>query len=179
MQSNKISVQPSLVRLAFCGALASAALPLAAQEADEPTVRSVYVNGAITRISDQEFDLDAFTARVGWNMSKNFGLEAEISLPTGEDNQQFSTFELDRSIGIFPMVRAEPAKNLEIFARAGLIDARVDVEIPSQQSTFEVSQRSAAIGAGAKWYLTRNLGVRAGYTYAKSDAVDVGIEWRF
>jgi len=150
-----------------------------AQTDDEEDGAKVYVNGAITRISDDQFDLDAFTGRLGWNIDDDFGVEAEISLPTGEDNQDFVTFELDRSVAIFATARIEPTDGLEIFARTGLVDSRVNVAIPSQQSTFDVEQRSAAIGAGAKWYFSRNLGIRAGYTYAKSEAIDIGLEWRF
>lgn len=161
------------------------AVPVSAQETDpgaapnDDPSRGAYLNGAVTRISNEQFDLDAFTARAGWNFAKNFGVEGEISLPTGEDNQQFVVFELDRVIAIFATARINPSERFELFARAGLIDSKVDVRIPAQNDSFEVDQRSAAIGAGAKLFVTKRLGIRAGYTYAEAESFDVGVEYRF
>ena len=161
------------------GTLAVAGLIAAPAHAESDDDKNGYVNAAITRISDKQFDLDAFTLRTGYNFSDNFGVEGEVSLPTGTDDQEFVTIELDRVLAIFLTARINPTDRFELFARAGLIDSRVDVRIPAQNDAFEVDQRSAAVGGGVKVFFTDGLGLRAGYTYAESDTFDVGIEWRF
>ena len=140
---------------------------------------SFYINGGVTRIDSDDFKLDAFTARAGWNFSKYFGVEGELSLPTGEDQQQFTTFELDRAYGIFGTARVDLSDQFELFARGGLVDSKVDVRIPVQNTDFDVSQNSGAIGAGVNFFVTDNLGFRADYTWTKSDTYNVGVVWRF
>ncbi|MEL6687313.1 MAG: outer membrane beta-barrel protein [Pseudomonadota bacterium] len=157
----------------------SAGLISTTGESEAYAAEGTYLNGSITRIDDDRFDLDAFTTRAGWNFSKYFGVEGELSLPTGEDQQGFTTFELSHVLGVFGTARLELSDSFELFARTGLIDSQVDVRIDVQNEAFTVDQNSAAIGAGVNWFPTKNFGMRAGYTYAKSDTFDAGIVIRF
>ena len=50
------------------GAAIAVLLPHTSQAVD-----GTYLNGAITQIKDDQFTLDAFTARAGWNFSQYFG----------------------------------------------------------------------------------------------------------
>jgi len=142
--------------------------------ADEP---SYYLNGAVTRIADDQFDLDAFTARIGWNATDHFGVEGEVSLPTGTDEQGVVGFELDETYAIFATARTDLSDTIGVFVRAGLIDT--GVEVTSPLGTDVDTRRSGAVGVGATVSFTTQFGLRLGYTYSKSDAFDAGIVWRF
>ena len=81
--------------------------------------RAFYVGGSVTQIDDSDFKLDGFTTRLGWNFSKNFGVEGEATLSTGEDQQGAATFELADTYAIFGTARISPSEELELVFRTG------------------------------------------------------------
>ena len=139
--------------------------------------RAFYVGGSVTQIDDNDFKLDGFTTRLGWNFSKNFGVEGEATFSTGEDQQGAATFELADTYAIFGTARISPSEELELVFRTGLIDTGVDIRAPGFSDSEK--RRSAAVGLHANWFLTDQIGLRGGYTYSKSNALELGVVWRF
>ncbi|MEL6857930.1 MAG: porin family protein [Pseudomonadota bacterium] len=136
-----------------------------------------YIGGSVVQINDDDFELDGFTSRVGWNFSNHFGVEGEATFATGEDQQRIVAFELSDTYAVFATARIAPLDTLDLVFRTGLIDTGVDISAPNFSDTEK--RRSAAVGVHANWYLGSQIGVRSGYTYSKSDTFELGLFWRF
>ncbi|MEM9840270.1 MAG: porin family protein [Pseudomonadota bacterium] len=162
-------------RILKCGVLGVMGLVGVTSSATAET--NYYLGGDIIRVADEDFDLDGFTGRIGWNFTDHLGVEGEYTWSTGEDQQGQATFELGKTYSIFGTARNALNENVELFARVGLINSDVDVRTPA--GNFTESENSFAAGVGVNLFVTDHLGFRVGYTRAKSDIFGGGVIWRF
>lgn len=137
----------------------------------------LYVTSGVLRVDDENATLDGFVGRLGWHFSDHFGVEGEFAVSTGEDQQGFARVELADTYAAFVTARIEPVPELQLAVRTGLISTGVEVTAPEFSSSIE--QNSAAVGGYAQWFLTEHLGLRAGYTYSKSDTFELSAIWKF
>jgi hypothetical protein len=175
------------------GLLAAAALSClhgnASAQTTVPQRGHVYAGLGLTEVSDV-VDFGAVTGRLGARFTPYLAVEGEASVGVLgpevegriEADGRSTPFALSAAldyalagylVGIYPA-----ASNFDLFARAGLGRARVDVEGSAGGSTIEGSGEGEfyALGLGGQYSFDGNNGVRLEYTRLRLEGLgyDVG-----
>jgi len=128
-------------------------------------------------VKTYEFDTYNILGRLGYNLSNNFGVEAEGSFGiTGENDNIFGTdVEVDTNwdLGAYIVSRYPVSNNFELFARAGY--SVVEVEVSSGNQSDSANLDGFAVGGGLQYNLDQQNGIRLGYTYNEGDGLDASV----
>ena len=193
------------LRRAVCCAALLAGLAVAPAFAQQRNT-GLYIQGGYTYLNFEagdtgyEVDSNAVTARLGWQLSPGFGLEAELTGGLDDDNFDFDSNEddinfdgnndgnfddivnLSGDIGVdfiaaaygrltFPL-----SSNLELGLRGGYAYTQVDANstaLPGGNFTIaEGEEDGFTAGASLGLILARNLELRADYTWFGFDDVE-------
>lgn len=176
--------------LASASAIAIAAAPASAQ--------GFYVDGGYTFFgidvedsgSSIDVDLGAITGHAGYNINDLFAVEAEVGF--GVADEEFSgggvstDISLSYLIGAFGKVQYPVQDNINLFARAGVVNAELELEASGGGATFSdsASDTGFGIGVGADAYFGERSGLRVDYTRydiedLEADAFSIGYKYRF
>lgn len=114
-----------------------------------------------------DVDLGAIIGHVGYALTPNFAVEGELAV--GVDDEDVSVGAESASIGLNYLVGAygraqlPVSENINLFARAGLVNAELEVEATGFGSESD-SETGAGFGAGADIFFDQMNGVRLDYT---------------
>ena len=160
-----------------------------------------YVDGTIGQLSADAFDFTVVNGHWGFKYGKYFGLEAEVGLGLGEEDVNFSDFNLENEVSMLISEAGAAGLNidadvklnhklggfvtlgtnlngLEVFGRVGVIDAEFKV---TGTGTFEGITASSsetqggtalAYGVGGKYYFSGQNGIRLDVLKYDIDDVD-------
>lgn len=157
-------------------ALAASAITLAAVPvAHAQDIPRGYAALGYTRIDTGQASLGAVTARAGWKLLPNAGVEAEAGF--GVEDHAFDVsiggsggvLELEHEVAAYAVAFLPLGRNLEVFARAGY--GSTEIEASAAGVTPKGDGDSFNYGAGAAFYY-RADGVRAEWT--RKDFADGG-----
>lgn len=140
--------------------------------------------------------VSAITARAGWQLHPNFGVEADASfgIDNGEfdfdgdeddfdlDDNEDSDFDdviagpgdlgLDYLIGFYGRATMPLSDRFDVSARAGYAFAEIDSTVATvggNELVFGGSDDGFAVGASAAYDLTESMAIRADYTHYEFD----------
>lgn len=137
-------------------------------------------------------DFDAATLRGGYEFNEFFALEAEGSIGLSDDSIGNFDFEnedgnpvtgqadadLNHQVGAFAKASYPVTPTFDVFARAGVVDASIDIDAAVDQQGESVpgiedgGDLGFAAGGGAEWMFAGKNGVRAEYTRYEFDNGD-------
>lgn len=154
-------------------------------------------------------NVSAITARAGWQLHPNFGVETDASfgIDDGEfdfdgdeddfdlDDNEDSDFDdvlagpgdlgLDYLIGFYGRATLPLSDRFDVSARAGYAFAEIDstvTTIGGNELVFGGSDDGFAMGASATYDLTESMAIRADYTHYEfdtSNAESLGLNLEF
>ena len=133
---------------------------------------NAYVN---LGVKTYEFDTYNLMARLGYNFSQNFGIEAEGSLGL-IDNEIRTGVDLETQwdLGAYIVGRVPVSEKLDLFARAGYTSVNFHVEGTGVQ-TADFNADGFAVGGGLQYNISDLNGIRIGYTYNEADGIDADV----
>ncbi len=133
---------------------------------------NAYVN---LGVKTYEFDTYNVMGRLGYNVSKNFGIEAEGSIGIIDD-ELISGVDLETQwdLGAYVVGRVPVSKKLDLFARAGYTTVNIHVEGTGVQ-TADFNADGFAVGGGLQYNISDLNGIRIGYTYNEADGLDADV----
>lgn len=155
-------------------ALASLAAILAAAPAVAQGT-GFYADGGYTFIgidadagdASVDVDLGAISGHVGYEFTPNFGVEGELAIGVDDEEASFEGGEaslgLNYLVGAYGRAQFPVTPNINLFARAGVVNAELEVEVTGLGSESD-SETGAGFGAGADFFFDANNGVRLDYT---------------
>lgn len=142
---------------------------------------SAYVTNPDNAIRTELF---AVEAKLGYNFNKYFGVEGQGSVGLNTDSRQAvlsftgppTTFrtKVDYSVGAFAVARLPITKRFEVFARGGVhntqvgvdvIDGPINVTTDSPVTSLSETETGFAFGAGTQFNFDKKNAIRADYTY--------------
>ncbi|MEM1037460.1 MAG: porin family protein [Pseudomonadota bacterium] len=129
-----------------------------------------------------DVDLGSITARGGYDFTENFGVELEGSFGVADEDVLGATVELSYLIGAYGKVQAPLSETLNVFARAGVVSA--ELEVSGGGISESASETGFGIGVGATIDFAENLYVRGDYTRLdiedlEADAFTISLGVRF
>ncbi|QDH74109.1 porin family protein [Brevundimonas sp. M20] len=147
--------------------LATAAITLIAAPAmaQEPGSR---VTGSIgyTQLDTDGGDLGAVTGRMGYDFTRNFGVEGEASIGVSDDDFTVAgvpgTVEHKYDAAAYGVAKLPINENFELFGRLGYGTTRVKAEVAGIQDSD--STESINYGVGANYFIDGQNGIRADWT---------------
>lgn len=157
--------------------LATAAITLisAPAMAQDPGSR---VTGSVgyTHFDGDNGNLGAITGRVGYDFTRNLGVEGEASIGVKDDD--FTVAGVDGSLeheydaAVYGVAKLPVSENLELFGRLGYGTTKVKADIAG----FEASEDGESInyGVGANYFFDGQNGVRADWTRRDFRGDDAG-----
>ena len=132
----------------------------------------VYINAGVQTF---EFDTYNIVGRVGYNFSKNFGVEGEGSFGVSgqsETDEQIGA-DTDWSLGGYIVGRIPVSEQFELFSRLGYTAVRVELEAFGQSEGLTAD--GFAVGGGIQYNFSAQNGVRLGYTYNDGDGLEADV----
>lgn len=147
--------------------LATAALTLIAAPAMAQVPASP-VTGSIgyTQLDTDGGDLGAITGRVGYDFTRNFGIEGEASFGVKDTDISVAgvngTLEHDWDAAAYGVAKLPISENLELFGRLGYGTTRVTASIPGASASGD--GESVNYGVGANYFIDGQNGIRADFT---------------
>ncbi|MEL7232581.1 MAG: porin family protein [Pseudomonadota bacterium] len=167
--------------------LAVAATALAATPA---VAEGFYADGGYTFTSidleDEgtsfDVDLGSITARGGYDFTENLGVELEGSFGVADEDIAGASVELSYLVGAYGKVQAPLGETFNVFARAGVVNAELEVSGGGISETF--SDTGYGLGLGATLDVAENLYVRGDYTRLdiedlEADTFTISLGFRF
>lgn len=137
-------------------------------------------------VKTYSFNTYNILGRLGYDFTKNFGIEAEGSFGiAGEDETIFGQeVEIDTEwdLGVYAVGRLPLSNGFDVFARVGY--STVSVEVSSGNASQSVDLDGFAVGGGFQYNWNKKNGVRLGYTYndisgGNADVVDLSYVRKF
>jgi len=126
---------------------------------------------------------NAVGARLGIDFVKFFGVEGEVFTGVTDDEDGAVTFSLNYKAGVYGVGRFPIAPAVNLFARAGVVQAEAEAEFAGQ--TGDDSESGVAFGVGVNGGLVGTpLGWRGDYTRTEiddfeSDEFSLALVYRF
>ena len=117
--------------------------------------------------SSADIDLGAISGRVGYDINPNFGFEGELAV--GVNDEEATEGDITASLGLNYLVGAygkaqlPVAENVNLFARAGVVNAELEAEVTGLGSTSD-SKTGAGFGVGGTVDINERFYVRGDYT---------------
>lgn len=148
--------------------LATAALTLIAAPAMAQSVPTNPVTGSVgyTHLDTDGGDLGAITGRVGYDFTRNFGIEGEASIGVKDDDVTFGgvdgKVEHDWDAAAYGVAKLPINENLELFGRVGYGTTRVSADVAGVSASAD--GESVNYGVGANYFIDGRNGIRADWT---------------
>ena len=138
------------------------AAPAMAQEPASPFTGSV----GYTHFDGDNGNLGAITGRVGYDFTRNLGVEGEASIGVKDDD--FTVAGVDGSLehqydaAVYGVAKLPVNENFELFGRLGYGTTKVKADIAG----FSASEDGESInyGVGANYFIDGRNGIRADWT---------------
>lgn len=129
-----------------------------------------------------DVDLGSITARGGYDFNQNFGVELEGSFGVSDEDVLGATVELNYLVGAYGKIQAPLAETFNVFARAGVVNA--ELEVSGGGLSESDSETGFGVGAGATLDVTDTVYVRGDYTRLdiddlEADTFTISVGFRF
>jgi opacity protein-like surface antigen len=152
----KLIIATAVSVLALSGAAAANA------QAPGQMYGSVGVQG--TDNDSTNTDLNSVNVRVGTRLNQNFGVEADASFGTGEDQGPGGDYRLTNKWGVYGVGYVPVSERFDLIGRVGVSDT--DLKAPGIAGKLEQGT-ALDYGVGAQYHMDQGYALRADYT--KSD----------
>jgi len=135
-----------------------------------------------------DINLGAITGHGGYEFTPNLAAEGELSI--GVQDEDFDLGEgidgslsLNYLVGAYGRVQGNLTPQLQVFARAGVVNAELEAEADGLGSESD-SETGAGYGAGAEYMFDARNGIRVDYTRydiedLESDAFTIAYKRKF
>lgn len=147
--------------------LATAALtlmagPALAQVPPSPVTGSL----GYTHLDAGDGELGAITGRLGYDFTRNFGIEGEASVGVRDEDITIAgvdgSLKHDYDAAAYVVGKVPVSDNLELFARVGYGTTSIKADVAG--FTAREDGESINYGAGANWFFDGRNGLRADWT---------------
>lgn len=133
--------------------------------AQDPASR---VTGSIgyTQLDGDDGDLGAVTGRVGYDFTRNLGIEGEASVGVKDQDVTFggvnTTLEHEYDAAVYGVAKLPLSENLELFGRVGY----GTTEVKASTAGFAATEDGESVnyGVGANYFIDGRNGIRADWT---------------
>ena len=143
-------------------ALTLVAAPVMAQQPAGPVTGSI----GYTQLDTDGGELGAVTGRVGYDFSRNFGIEGEASAGVKDADITFADVDgrlkHDWDAAAYGVAKLPVNDNLELFGRLGYGVTRVSASLAG--ATPSADGESVNYGIGANYFIDGQNGIRADWT---------------
>ena len=143
-------------------ALTLIAAPALAQDPAHPVTGSI----GYTQLDTDGGNLGAVTGRMGYDFTRNLGVEGEASIGVSDDDFTVAgvpgTIEHKYDAAAYGVAKLPINENFELFGRLGYGTTRVKAEVAGVQDSD--STDSVNYGVGANYFIDGQNGVRADWT---------------
>jgi outer membrane immunogenic protein len=143
-------------------ALTLIAAPAMAQQPASPVTGSI----GYTQLDTDGGDLGAITGRVGYDFTRNFGIEGEASIGVKDSDITFAgvdgKLKHDWDAAAYGVAKLPVNENLELFGRLGYGTTRATASIPG--ASVSADGESVNYGIGANYFIDGQNGIRADWT---------------
>ena len=153
-------------------ALTLIAAPALAQDPASPVTGSL----GYTHLDADDGELGAITGRLGYDFTRNFGIEGEASVGVKDEDVTIGgvdgSLEHEYDAAVYGVAKVPVSENLELFGRVGYGTTSIKADVAG----FTASEDGESInyGAGANWFFDGRNGLRAVWT--RRDFQDDGAE---
>ena len=117
--------------------------------------------------SSADIDLGAISGRVGYDINPNFGVEGELAIGVNDEEATeggvTASLGLNYLVGAYGKAQLPVAENVNLFARAGIVNAELEVEVTGLGSVSD-SETGAGYGFGGTVDINERFYVRGDYT---------------
>lgn len=121
-----------------------------------------------------ENDFSSVEAKLGYDFNKYFGVEAQGSVGTNRESEIFGNIadtetlniQADYNVGAFAIARLPITYRFHIFARGGIHNTQVDIEVEDGTAPdFKRTETGFAAGGGLQYNFSKKNAIRLEYTY--------------
>ena len=146
--------------------LATAALTLIAAPAMAQDHGPVTGSIGYTQLDGDDGDLGAITGRLGYDFTRNLGIEGEASFGVKDQDVTFggvdTTLEHQYDAAVYGVARLPVTENLELFGRVGY----GTTEVKASTAGFAATEDGESVnyGVGANYFIDGRNGIRADWT---------------
>jgi hypothetical protein len=146
--------------------LATAALTLIAAPAMAQDHGPVTGSIGYTQLDGDDGDLGAITGRVGYDFTRNLGIEGEASFGVKDQDVTFggvdTTLEHQYDAAVYGVAKLPVTENLELFGRVGY----GTTEVKASTAGFAATEDGDSLnyGVGANYFIDGRNGIRADWT---------------
>lgn len=154
-----------------------------------------YADGGYTHITTDvdtgagsaDIDLGAISGRVGYTLNPNFAVEGELAVGVNDEEATqgavTASLGLNYLVGAYGKAQVAVAENVNLFARAGIVNAELEAEVTGLGSASD-SETGAGYGVGGTVDVAENIYVRGDYTRydiddVEADAFTIGVGVKF
>ncbi len=126
-------------------------------------------SGAYINVGVQTFEFETYNVvgRVGYDISKNFGIEGEGSFGVIGTEENGVDIDTPYSLGGYILGRLPVGEQFDLFARVGYTVVNIEGEGFGQQESLTLD--GVAGGIGVQYNFDESNGLRLGYTAADLD----------
>ena len=146
--------------------LATAALTLIAAPAMAQDHGPVTGSIGYTQLDGDDGSLGAVTGRVGYDFTRNLGVEGELSVGVKDEEVTFggvdTTLEHQYDAAVYGVAKLPVTENLELFGRVGY----GTTEVKASTAGFAATEDGDSLnyGVGANYFIDGRNGIRADWT---------------
>lgn len=143
-------------------ALTLIAAPAMAQDPASPVTGSL----GYTHLDAGDGELGAVTGRLGYDFTRNFGIEGEASIGVKDEDVTIGgvdgSLEHEYDAAVYGVAKVPVSENLELFGRVGYGTTSIKADVAGFSATED--GESLNYGAGANYFFDGRNGVRADWT---------------
>lgn len=172
-------------------AVGAAAMPLAAMANPDSYAALQLSQVEYSESGAPDLEPTALTARLGANLSPNFGLELRVGTGLSDDSitvgPEKLTLELDNAISAYARVMAPMGERFTAYAMVGLTRSKITAKFRDATGSFSMSDSETDLSYGVGGELLLNVNTFVSVEYARLldgddyelDALSIGIGFRF
>ncbi|MCR9193382.1 MAG: porin family protein [Hyphomonas sp.] len=140
-----------------------------------------------TGVGSADIDLGALSGRLGYDFHPNFGVEGELAFGVNDEEATqggvTASLGLNYLVGAYGKAQLPVAENINLFARAGIVQAELEAEVTGLGSASD-SETGAGYGVGGTVDVAENIYIRGDYTRydiedVEADAFTIGVGVKF
>jgi outer membrane immunogenic protein len=159
-----------IVRNLIIAAITSATLLAGTSHAQD--AGKVYANLGYSFLAQDDVDLGAITARLGYDFTPNFAIEGEAGVGVSEESVLGVKIKVDSSLGAFLVGKVPVGENFELLGRMGYNHTWLSAK--GFGASADADDGSFGVGIGAQYLFDGKNGIRGDYTrYTEGDGTDV------
>ena len=148
--------------------LATAALTLFAAPAMAQSFNDPQWTGSVgyTHLDADDGELGAITGRLGYDFTRNFGIEGEASVGVKDEDVTIAgvdgSLEHEYDAAVYGVAKVPVSENLELFGRVGYGTTSIKADVAGVETSED--GESLNYGAGANYFFDGQNGLRADWT---------------